>query len=150
MHNLLAPIDFSDVSASVLTQAGRLARQFGAKLWLIHVAAPEPDFVGYEPGPDTVRRQVATRLHKEHCQLQALADEIRLDGIEVTPLLVQGQTLEKILEEAKRTAADLIVVGSHGHGALYRALVGGVCEGLLRKSTCPVLVVPAPGRSAVS
>jgi len=143
MQNILVPIDFSEISSRVVSLANRLARQFGAKLWLIHVADPEPDFVGYDPGPATVRRQVAGRIHKEHSRLQSIAEQVRLDGIDVTPLLVQGPTIDKILEEAGRIRADLIVVGSHGHGALYRALVGGVCEGLLRRATHPVVVVPA-------
>ncbi|MBW2274656.1 MAG: universal stress protein, partial [Deltaproteobacteria bacterium] len=47
-----------------------------------------------------------------------------------------------ILAEAKRLAADMIVMGSHGHGALYRALLGSVSEGVLHKATCPLTIVP--------
>jgi len=61
----------------------------------------------------------------------------------VTALLVQGPTTETILGEAEKLAADLIVVGSHGHGALARAIVGSTSRSLLGKAKVPVLVVPA-------
>ena len=51
--------------------------------------------------------------------------------------------METILEEAAKLNADLIILGSHGHGGLLRALLGSVCEGVLRKSILPVLIVPA-------
>jgi nucleotide-binding universal stress UspA family protein len=60
----------------------------------------------------------------------------------VTALLVQGVTADTILEEAAKLAADIIVVGSRGKGALQQLVVGSVSEGVLRKSQCPVLVVP--------
>ena len=59
----------------------------------------------------------------------------------------QGPTIETIIEEAGRLKVDMIVVGSHGHGAMYQLLVGSVSEGVLHRATCPVLVVPARKRT---
>ena len=142
--NILVAVDFSDVTPLAIAQARNLASNSSRKIWVVHVAPPDPDFVGYEAGPQSVRDQVASKLHKEHCQLQLLAEDLRKDGIDATALLVQGRTIETIIEEARRADAGMIIVGSHGHSAVYRALVGGTCEGLLRKAPCPVLVVPAP------
>ena len=58
-------------------------------------------------------------------------------------LHIQGSLVEKILTSAETHAADLIVMGSHGHGALYELLVGSVTSGVLHGAKCPVLVVPA-------
>jgi nucleotide-binding universal stress UspA family protein len=58
-------------------------------------------------------------------------------------MLVSGLPARKILGEADRLEATLIVMGSHGHGALFNLLMGTVCNGVLRKSRCPVVVVPA-------
>ncbi|NOR45584.1 MAG: universal stress protein, partial [Candidatus Delongbacteria bacterium] len=55
MKNILAPIDFSDVSEKVIFEAAEFAKAFSCKLWLLHVAAPEPDFVGYTVGPKEER-----------------------------------------------------------------------------------------------
>jgi nucleotide-binding universal stress UspA family protein len=143
MRNLLVPIDFSAVTASVIDHARRLAGAFASKVCLLHVAAPDPAFVGWDPGPDVVRHQRATDLREEHRQIQELAQSLRESGIDAQALLVQGPTVETILDRAEKVQADLIIVGSHGHGALYRALLGSITEGVVRHSRCPVLIVPA-------
>jgi nucleotide-binding universal stress UspA family protein len=54
---------------------------------------------------------------------------------------------EEILNQADELNADLIVMGTHGHGAMYNLLVGSVTKGVLKRSTRPVLLVPAPKSS---
>jgi len=142
VKNIMVPIDFSPSTPSVIATAGALSRAFGAKLWLVHVAPPDPDFVGYEVGPQTVRDQVARHLRDEHRQLQSEAEKMREAGIDVVALMLQGQTVETILSEAERLCADYIVMGSHGRGALLRRLVGSVSEGVLRGAPCPVTILP--------
>jgi nucleotide-binding universal stress UspA family protein len=145
---VLVPIDFSDASDAVIDWAAEIADRFGCAVRLLHVAAPDPDFVGYEAGPDVVRRQRASELRDEHRALQARADVLRERGLDVTAQLVSGPTVEKILSEAADGPVDLIVMGSHGHGALYRALLGSVSEGVVRGARCPVTIVPARPRDA--
>ena len=142
MKTILAPIDFSDVSTAVIATAESLARSFSAALWLIHVAAPNPDFVGFEAGPQSVRDQRAEHPRDEHRQLQEEAARLESAGVNATALLVQGPTVEKIFAEAERLQADWIVIGSHGHGAAYRALLGSVSESVVRGSKLPVTIVP--------
>ena len=143
MKRILAAIDFSDVTGAVVQSAAGIAKAFQASLHLLHVAPPDPDFVGYEPGPQSVRDTVAGKIRKEHHQLQELETDLRSKGLDVHALLVQGATAEKIFQEAKRLQAEMIVIGSHGHGALQKLLVGSVAEGVLRKAPCPVLIVPS-------
>lgn len=143
MKTIFVPIDFSSVTAVVIEQAAQLATAFAAKVWLLHVAPPEPDFVGYEDGPKTVRDQVAHEMQASHSRVQDEANTLRARGIDATALQVQGPTIETILQEAERLHADVIVLGSHGHGALHRALLGSVSEGVLHGATCPVLILPS-------
>lgn len=143
MHRILAALDFSSVAPRVVDLAASLAEAYGAELILIHIAAPEPDFVGYGPGPAGVRQARARELRGEHRDLQEAAEALRKRGIAATALLVAGGTVEKLLEESRRLAVDAIVIGSHGHGALHRALVGSTTEGTIRAAGCPVVVVPA-------
>jgi len=150
MRQILVPVDFSPITAETIEHAARLAEKFGAEIALLHVAAPDPDFVGYETGPDTVREQVATELRTEHRELQAHAEALRARGLRAHAICVQGPTVATILERAERIGAELIVIGSHGHGALYRTLVGSVSEGILYGTTCPVLLVPARERTTSS
>lgn len=141
--NVLVSIDFSEVSEEQLAIVGRMARGMKRSIYLVHVAEPEPDFIGFEPGPDVVRDQLAEEFRDEHRKIQAMADRLRDDGIDATALLLQGSIVETVLEKADELDARMIVVGSHGHGAAYDLLVGSVSRGIIRGATVPVLVVPA-------
>jgi nucleotide-binding universal stress UspA family protein len=142
MKNILAPVDFSRVTDAVIEMGAALAESFSCALWVLHVAAPDPDFVGYDVGPQSVRAGVAGKRHEEHRRVQEESARLRARGVNATALLIQGPTVETIVREAERLKADLIVLGSHGHGALYRSLVGSVSEGVLREASCPVLILP--------
>lgn len=139
--SLLVALDFSSVADDQLEIVGRLAAP-NREIYLLHVAEPDPDFVGYEAGPDVVRAQVADEFHREHEMIQTLAGRLRDRGHQVTALLVQGPTIETILNEAEKVGAEVIVVGSHGRGKLFDLVVGSVPAGVIRKSPVPVLVVP--------
>jgi nucleotide-binding universal stress UspA family protein len=140
--SLLVAVDFSTVTEGILEIVGRMARPDRA-VYLLHVAEPDPSFIGMEAGPDEVRDQVAKQFHEEHEKLQAMAARLRDAGYEITSLLVQGPTVQTILKEADRVAAEVIVVGSHGRGKLFDLVVGSVSAGVIRKAKVPVLVVPS-------
>ena len=68
---LLVAIDFSDNMDTVVAQARTIAEALAAKVWLVHVADPEPAFVGYDVGPQYERDAVAEKFRQEHSALQA-------------------------------------------------------------------------------
>ncbi|MCX7009745.1 MAG: universal stress protein [Kiritimatiellaeota bacterium] len=140
--NILVAYDFSEHAAEVMKATERCAISMAGNLWLIHVAEAEPDFVGYKAGPPTVREELALKFRKEHQELQRHAERLREAGVNTTALLVRGPVAATLLKEAERLQADVIVVGSHGHGAMLHLLLGSVSEQVLKKATCPVLVVP--------
>ena len=146
MKTILVPVDFSDTTAPVLAEAQVLAQALGCDLVLLKVAEPEPDFVGFEPGPMTVRVAVAHDYRAEHVRLDELKAQVAAGGLAVTALHVQGPIVEKILDQATERGARMIVMGSHGHGALYELLVGSITQGVLKAAKCPVVVVPAAGK----
>ncbi len=143
MKTILVPIDFSDVTPHVIETATKFATAFLSRVVLLNVAEPEPDFVGFEAGPPTVRIAVARDFKAEHKRLDELKMQYAPTGLDVVALHVQGPIVEKILREAAEQRADLIVIGSHGHGALYDLLVGSVTQGVIKAAHCPVVVVPA-------
>ena len=77
MKTILALVDFSDVTEAVVKAAGELAGTFKAVLYLLHVAAPDPDFVGYEAGPQTVRDNAAKHFREEHRSLHDLEEGLK-------------------------------------------------------------------------
>ena len=144
-YNILVPIDFSEVTDNILAEALRLAKAFDAKIWLIHVATAGPDLTPFEieVGVPYPRDDAAKHLHHEHQKLHQYQEMLRGEGLEVTAMLVPGSPAEKILQEARRLKPDVIVLGSHGHGAMHHLLVGDICEDVLKQSTWPLLVVPS-------
>jgi nucleotide-binding universal stress UspA family protein len=140
---LLVPLDLSPATERVLATATAVARDTGASVWLLHVAEPDPAFVGYEAGSAAVRDQVAHEYRDEHRRLQEHAAQLREVGIDATPLLIRGPTADTILGEAAKLEADLIVMATHGRGAVFDILVGSISHAVLRRSTIPVLMVPA-------
>ncbi len=144
--NILVAIDLSDASQKILDNAKTLALTLSAKVWLLHVAEPEPAFVGYRAGPQTVRDQVAHEIHEERDELQNKVNDFKKSGIDTTALIVQGSTVDVIYRESKKYDIDMIIVGSHGHGGVYHLVFGSVSEGVLRSSSCPVMVIPTHNR----
>ena len=126
----------------LIDKAHELASSFGSRVWLLHVAAPDPDFVGNEVGPQSVRDIRADTLRDEHRTMQEYADSLKAKNIDATALLIQGPTIEIILEESKKLNIDLLIASHHDHGLLYRALLGSVSNQLIKKSKIPVLIVP--------
>lgn len=139
---VLVPLDLSPATDRVLETTMAVARSTGAAIWLLHVAEPDPDFVGYDAGSAAVRDQVAHQYRDEHRRLQEHARQLREAGLEATPLLVRGPTAQTILLEAARLGAELIVMATHGRGAVFDLLVGSVSHAVLRHSRIPVLMVP--------
>jgi nucleotide-binding universal stress UspA family protein len=141
IRRILAAVDFSEATPRCLELAAELAAGTSAELVLLHVAEPEPDFVGYDAGPQSVRDAVAGQTRIEHRRLHDLEASLRGRVARTTSLMVQGPTAAKIVEESKRLGADLVVVGTHGRRGLRQLVLGSVSGEVVRMSACPVLVV---------
>jgi len=139
---ILVAVDLSDATAKIIRVAEYLAKATDGTVRVLNVAEAEPDFVGYDAGPEVVRDQVAKEFREEHRGVQACAESLREAGVDAQARLIQGPIIETILSEAKRFGADLLIVGSHGFSALYDLLVGSSSRGILKDTEIPVLVVP--------
>lgn len=140
---LLVATDFSAQTKKVLDVGRRLALALDAELWVLHVAGPEPAFKTYTAGERQDREETAAEYREEHRLIQEAADSMRDAGVDATALLVQGQPAKVILSEADKLSADLIIMGSHGFGAVFKMLLGSVSSSVLKRSRRPVLIVPA-------
>lgn len=140
--SLLVSIDFSTVTDAQIDVVDNLASPKRA-IYLLHVTEPDPSFVGLAAGPEEVQNQVANELRDAQAKMDALAERLRAKGHVVDTLLVPGPTIETILQQADKLDAEVIVMGSHGHGKLFDLVMGSVSAGVIRRSPVPVLVVPA-------
>ncbi|MCB0409667.1 MAG: universal stress protein, partial [Flavobacteriales bacterium] len=116
MKNILVTVDLDEQSNPLLEKAEELAQKFNSKLWLVHIAPPEPDFIGYSTGPQYIRDILAQDLRKEHKMIQEMSKNLKEKGIESEGLLIQGMTADTIAEEAKKLKVDLIIIGHHKRG----------------------------------
>ena len=165
MKCLLVPIDFSDATPRVIDLARELAKALDAEIHLIHVkelgAAAAPGTLGYGlagmpelapisgvpvPGLDPMPQPIA-ETEDQKSKLARWQKEIAQEGIKVTLHEPTGSVADKILDEAAAIEADFIVMGTHGHGAMYHLLVGSATKGVLKHATRPVLLVPSPKSS---
>jgi nucleotide-binding universal stress UspA family protein len=149
MKTILAAIDFSKTTEPVLRWAVQIAQKQGARLVVLHVVQPPVFIAEGTVGTDAANLTAATEQAAGR-RLRHLAGELRKDCPGVETLRLTGQPVRLILEEAAKLPADLIVLGSHGHGAVYDLLVGSTAAGVLKKAHCPVTVVPAVERTAVA
>jgi nucleotide-binding universal stress UspA family protein len=144
---ILVAVDLSESTQTIVDKVEEMNKEYPAKVWILHNAEPEPDSVEFKVDPLAARETLAKKFHNEHRQIQEIADRLRKAGLDATALLVRGATVETILKEASDLDVDMIVVGTHGRGAMYQLLVGSVSEGILHKSRYPVLVIPTHKRT---
>jgi nucleotide-binding universal stress UspA family protein len=136
VRSILVPVDFSKPSLDALPHAHALARQYKAQLALLHVIEPfHPDML-----IDTTRSQRDAPV-AAHERLGKLADATKRDWPKTGRELRAGHPVDVILAMAKRTNADLIVMGTHGRTGFRRAFIGSVAERVVRQAPCSVLVV---------
>ena len=143
---LLVCVDLSDSTEELVKKIKELCRPLNAKIWLLHNAQLDPDNIAFKVDPIEARESLAKEFHHQHRQIQELAERFRKSGIDATALLVHGKTVDVILTVASDLGIDVIVVGSHGRGAMYQLLVGSISGGVLQGSSKPVLVIPTHER----
>jgi nucleotide-binding universal stress UspA family protein len=143
LTRILCPTDFSAVSLRAEAYATALARHYGAALHLLHVDPPMPIMAPYGEIPVDIRlfedqREQATR------DLAEATARVSAAGVAVETSLRGGNPAREILAVADEQGCDLVVLGTHGRGGVEHLLLGSVTEKVVRKASCPVMVVP-PG-----
>ncbi len=140
---ILLATDFSETSTYAVEYALLMARTFGAELHVLHVLETEipvmMDGIVYLPPNyfDEIEKITAERLES------VIAREDR-DKLAVTLVMRRGAPFSQIVRYAHDQKMDLIVLGTHGRGALAHVFLGNVAEKIVRQAPCPVLTVRHP------
>jgi universal stress protein A len=134
LKKILAPTDFSDLSTKGVRYACQLAKEVGAALLLVNVVLLD------ESGATDKREIEEHKHHLDEFFKTKLADAG--SGVKMRRLVETGEPSAAIADLAESEHVDLIVMSTHGRSGISRFLIGSVTDKLVRRSPCPVLVVP--------
>jgi nucleotide-binding universal stress UspA family protein len=133
LATILHPSDFSEHSEFAYRLACALAKDYKARLVLLHVLPPPIILYGggaVPPDPWPSIEEAKAKLR----ELEGRAHHVRVES-----QVMEGEPVDMILRAVGETHCDVIVMGTHGRTALTRLLLGSVAESVIRKSPCPVL-----------
>lgn len=146
MKTIVAAVDFSNATRGVLEMAASLAKAYQARLHILHVVEQEPSYTAYGFTPDEYPALHAFQEEAKRratTKLEELLASVSGNLPDATISLTEDSPLHGVLDYVKRNKADLVVLGSHGHGVVVSLLLGSVAEGMVRKAIVPTLIVPA-------
>lgn len=143
MKTIIALVDFTDASSKVLNYTQTLASALGSQVVLLHVVPFELPVAAYgaEIPPIPLHPSPAT-LQANQANLDDMMQSLTHYGINVSALQARGTVADTVLAETSRLKADLVIMGSHHHNALYNLFVGSTTAEVLKSASFPVLVVP--------
>jgi universal stress protein A len=140
---ILVPTDFSKFSNEALKQAYDIAKQYKAKIYLLHVIeVVQTCSVDYCLDDLTVKALDEKSLKFSENMLQKQIKKVfKSKDVEVISDIKKGTPYEEILKEQQSKKMDLIVIASHGKTGLLSHLIGGVTEKVARAAKCPVMLI---------
>ncbi|BCA54927.1 universal stress protein [Nitrospira sp. KM1] len=140
LDRMLIPIDFSDCSLDALEYAVTIARQSHASIELLHIVDPACE--GIDDAADVRSRQIAIKNLTK--RLEEVSAGLLAGGIYSTIRVEMGIPSDAIINRASEASHSLIVMGVHGRRGQTCSVAGSVTQSVLRRASCPVLVVRTP------
>lgn len=145
MHgDVVVALDGRPASECVLAVAVRLARTIGTSLRLVRVFDVPHEVISARAGMVGVMEETRALAEEMQAALEAAADRARAEGVEAEALVLQGEEVAPaLLREINRAPCRAVVMATHSHGKLRRALLGSVAQRVAREVDVPVVFVPA-------
>jgi nucleotide-binding universal stress UspA family protein/mono/diheme cytochrome c family protein len=143
IKRILVPLDFSANSEFALDYAYAMAQRFNAALHLVHVCEVPSVGTGSMDAYAIAYTNWSQQLG-EQAERQLVEVQKKLTAVPTSTEVLFGNPAKCIITAANAERADLIVMGTHGHGAIMHVLMGNVAERVVRTATCPVLTVRQP------
>jgi len=142
LNSVLVATDFGETSTSALEYGRNLARTFGATLHVLHVAVRVAPMSAAEFDPTNMADLQADITADANRQLNLLLTDNDRRQLQAKAMVLESTSpATAIVDYAKETHVDIIVVGTHGRAGVSHLLMGSVAEHVVRNAPCPVLVV---------
>ena len=138
LERILCPVDFGPSALKALNYALSLAQEAAATLTLLHVLEPVP---GETAGTPDMREYLQEREARVREELRAAVPAEARDWCTPVEVIGSGKPYKEILRVAHETAANLIVMGVAGRGAIDRLFFGSTTNHVVRRAECPVLTL---------
>jgi nucleotide-binding universal stress UspA family protein len=138
LRRILAPVDFSEACKRSAESAAELGRRFDADVVLLHAMPPIalscaiPEALAFAPTPEFIAEQVSERAALLESLLPSATRRV----------VVEAAPARAIVEYARDSHCDLIVMPTHGYGALHRLVSGSITADVVRSAPCPVWTGP--------
>lgn len=148
-RNILFPTDFTAHARSALKYAAAFAREGNGRVVLFSVQdANVPANLMTMP-ERVLQEQENEWLLQLRREVQNLLTDPLFDGLEVEPVIVEGEPATEIAKAVRNYDIDLVTVVTHGRRGLARALFGSTAEEIIAEAPCPVLTIRPPQRDFV-
>jgi nucleotide-binding universal stress UspA family protein len=134
---ILVPTDFSDVSQQALEYAKGIAKRYDSRLFLVHVAEP----INVITPPEAAWIDEVSLEQRLEQRIEQAGAELRSEGYWAEAFAVTGGVRHEVLNFINENKVDLIVLGTHSKVGFERFMLGSDAEAILRKVTCPVLLI---------
>ena len=142
VRRIVHPTDFSPASGPAFKKAIELAKNDNATLVILHVLPILPVVGDAFIPPATIDEMIRGQRAQAEKAMERLVSRARAAGVKATGVVLDnGAVPDAIVRFTKRQRADLIVMGTHGHGFLARALLGSVAERVVSKAPVPVMLL---------
>jgi len=144
IEKILVPTDFSEHSRWATRYAVALAKDFGAKIYVVHVFEEAISSSAPDAYSLSVPKFHALLQRNERDNLSQLIKELRGIGVDAEPIFKVGRAYVAIVETARERSIDVIVLTTHGRTGLGHIIFGSTAEKVVRLAPCPVLTVRHP------
>jgi nucleotide-binding universal stress UspA family protein len=142
MKTVIAAVDFSSVTNRIADEAIKLARLLKGRVVFLHVVPPPLAIRNILPAIEDVKLRTKSEGREADEKLAALKHAFQRKFPKIDLVRITGAPVTSIAEQARELGVEYIVIGSHGHTAVYDIVMGSVASGVVTKAPCPVLIVP--------
>jgi nucleotide-binding universal stress UspA family protein len=141
IESIVFPTDFSEAAGDAAPLAFELAKELGARLTIFHCVEQDVPPPYYAAGITSIFELNDEVLSMARQQMATLLPDSLAEELEHDFVIREGRSAQQLVEYASESAADLVIMATHGYSGLEQAMLGSTTDRVMRNTPCPLLVV---------